>query len=283
MILTTTLVDYMARHYCKERPITAGTIEQIDISVRLFARSLGRPPTLDDLNDGVLNDWLTWLDSGRSRYTIRKHRTNILGIWRDAFQAGRLDTVPLRVRLPSVERKIPEAWTVDEIRRLLETAKTLDGCFRDFAIRRGWYWPTLILGLWDTGLRIGDILGVQRPAIAKDGRFRVLQQKTKRWKDCRLRPSTIAMIDAGLDGREYIWSIYQDRKSHNKPFRQLVGDAGIRTGTTRWIRRSAASYVELDNPGTASEFLGHKDRTIADRHYIDPTIARPTIRQPREL
>ncbi len=287
MIAEASFSDYVRSRYAASRTLSPGSIEQLCISGRMLDAFLGRRVTIRDFSDDLANQWILWLDDGqRSSYTIKKHRANLLSVWRDAFLAGLIDLQPARIRKVRTVRAIPTAWTEDEIRQLIEAGRNLHGSFRGSTVPRAWFWPSLILGLWDTGLRVGDLLGVQRDTISGNGLFRVIQQKTGEVKECRFQESTVHAIAKWKDRPDSggpIWPWGAQRKAVYRAFRQLVELAGIRKGTTRWIRRSAASYVELEHPGAASEFLGHKCRDIADRHYIDPSIARPTIRQPREL
>jgi len=282
VIRSCTLAEYVDA-YATRRPIAPASVELLRVSCRLLASYLERSPTLPDLSDDTLNGFVQWLEAGRRPATVKKHRANILSLWRDAWHGNLVEDPPARIRVVRLERSLPDAWTIEEIQQLISTAEKMRGRFRKTLIPKSWFWHSMILGLWDTGLRIGDLLEVRRPRVTGDGRFRVLQRKTQHWKDCQFRRPTLELIDSGLDGRVVIWPLWASRRDFYKAFKRIVRAARIRPGTTRWIRRSAASYVERDHPGAATEFLGHRDRTIADRHYIDPRIARPALHQPPEL
>lgn len=62
-----------------------------------------------------------------------------------------------------------------------------------------------------------------------------------------------------------------------------ISAAGDRIGTPRRLRRSAASYIERDDPGHGKRFLGHRTAGIAEAYYLDLAIANGNQVRPPDL
>ena len=116
MIANPGLSEYVSNVYATKRPIVQRSVELLHVSCRLFAVYVGHPPTLRDLSDDTLDGFVRWLEaSDRAPSTIKKHRGNILAIWRDAWRGRMLEHQPERIRMVRLDYTIPEAWTTDEI------------------------------------------------------------------------------------------------------------------------------------------------------------------------
>jgi len=283
---TDSLARYLDDHFRVERDVSNTYIEQIRGSLNLFGRFLGHVPTTEDLTDDAVNRWLVVLNHGnRSPWTVAKHRRHVLVLWHGAFNSEFVQRPPLRVRKVRVPYKPPEALSHLEVTRLLAACDTLKSHFRGSKVQRRPYFRSLILGLWDTGLRLGDLMVVRRDQIAADGTFRIIQRKTRRGLLKAFRPTTLEAMNASFPPqRELVWPLWGRTAAFHRAFKLLVIAAGLPPHiTTRWIRRAAASYVERDNPGcgAATRFLGHQSPELAARHYIDPRIAYPaTVEMP---
>jgi hypothetical protein len=48
------------------------------------------------------------------------------------------------------------------------------------------------------------------------------------------------------------------------------------SGTSKWLRRSGATHIEMVAPGKASLHLGHRTATLAAQAYIDWGQVRKT-------
>ena len=97
-----------------------------------------------------------------------------------------------------------------------------------------------------------------------------MQSKTGRVHLARIRPETMTAIDQmGTAGRETVFGVACPR-----PISRLLGEvfrsAGVTDGSLKWLRRSAATHVEMTQPGAAWKFLGHTTPRMAEKSYIDP-------------
>jgi integrase len=120
-----------------------------------------------------------------------------------------------------------------------------------------------------TGLRLADLISL--PATAVQGQMMVVQHKTGRFVAVSVRPATLAAIDQTLadEPREMIWTLWCGRQTFYERFKEIVVAAAIRPGTFRWLRRTAATQVEIVAPGRATELLGHQSRSTTESWYLD--------------
>lgn len=238
-----------------------------------FAGQYSRQPTVADLDAENVNAWLAEAKaSGRSAWTVSGYRRNILAIWTHAYQAGETDEPPLRLRTIRVPAVPIQAWTLNEIRRLDAAAARLAGDYPR-GIRRATFWRTMVHAAYSTGLRRGDLLRLRRDRIAPNGLVEITQHKTNQVVRVQLDATSLAgiakMASAG-DPRAMPW--FGHIRTFSTHFRHLVKLAGIRPGSLKWLRRSAASYCERDHPGSARHLLGHRSAGLADRYYLDRGI-----------
>jgi len=255
--------------YRLERDVSDGTIAYIRVTVRRFSDWLKKPATLDDLEDDLVNRWLaSLLDDGLARPSVKGHRGNLLSLWRCAFERELVRLPPRRVRKIKCPRTLPEAWEIQQLQSLLTEAEKMPGCFRYVPLSWAEYLRALILVAWDSGLRLGDLLTLRFDQVGTDGSLIVRQNKTGESILRKLRPETMAAVQATERARrELIFGFVHSRQVMTV-FKRLVKLAGLRGGT-RKIRKSGASHVPREE---AKDYLGHLSDHLARRHYIDPRL-----------
>jgi hypothetical protein len=270
-------VDLQAfvQRYILEHDLEPGSVEQVCVTVRIFERFLGRPATLDDLVSDTVNRWLVGMqDAGRARETVRSKRRMLLTLWNAADMDGLVGGPPSRVRRIKRVERIPECWTLSQLESLLRACETLKGDFAKLALPKRLYMRSRINAQYDTGLRHADIGSLERGWIWEGGFISIVQQKTGRCHRCRLRAETLEEIDelmAIMPKRRLIWPAFCARRRYFRFFRMLVKRAGLR-GSGKWIRRSSATYIERDHPGTAWMHLGHSRPGLDRQSYIDERL-----------
>lgn len=266
MLLSDLLAQYIENH---DYGVSPGHAKQLKVSLRAWGTFLGSEPTVADLTDERINGYLDWMRAHRKPDTCRTRRGNLLILWHWAFQESITDTAPRRVRKIRRVDRLPTAWTLEEIRSLIAAAGELTGAFHLKPWKRSAWWSSLIRAGYDTGLRLGDLLAIRSSEIRAS--MQILQHKTERWVHVSLRPATLAAIDQTLaDGsRELVWESWCGEETFYFHFRRLVSTAGIRPGTFRWLRRTAATQLERLEPGRATELLGHASRSTTEAWYID--------------
>lgn len=245
-------------------------------AVRSFERFLGRLANWRDLTDQSVNGWIVHeLDRGLSPYTVKSRRGDLLRLWRYAVDAGLTSIAPARVRVVKCPELIPHAFLTDELKALTKAAKRMRGEYHKVGIPRRLWWGSFLRAQYDTALRLGDLLRLEKSQIGHDGYVLLVQHKTGHRHRVQFRPSTLALIEkcwAAQPDRRLIWPMFCTRENFSRAFNRLRELAGLPQGTSKWIRRSSASYVEEAYPGMASHHLGHRSPDQARRHYLDLRI-----------
>lgn len=253
------LEEYLSR-YSRLHELRPTTLEHYHWVIRSFERHNGALRT-SDLSGMAVSSWLAWLqDQGRSPWTIKQRRISLLVLWRAAWQDGLAPPLEPVRRLRPV-RHSPQAWTLAEVRTLVRTAEQLR--------ERARWWSSLVRAAYDSGLRLGDLLAL---TIDQLGPVMGLSQtKTSRPVVCQLRPTTLWAIRLHLAGRTdgIVWPWPYRREALYAHFKRLVAAAGIRPGTFRWLRRTAATQSERVQPGSGTALLGHASRSTTEAWYID--------------
>jgi hypothetical protein len=258
----------VALHYCSERDLSADYRQALTRVARSMQASGITPLTLED---SVCNRWL--LGAAPSQSTTRSnYRRMGLTLWRAALdlqlathRIGRVARVKCRVAPPV-------AWSASELSRLLSHAEQMTGVFRASGCPQSLFWRGWILTGYETGVRFRDLHYLQANQM-RDCRLWVVQHKTGRPLGKQLSANCQSVLcdlaKLSTDGSLFRWAL--SRKHVFLHFRKLVKDAGL-AGSSKFLRRSGATAVEMASPGAASKFLGHLSPGLAAKHYLDPTL-----------
>lgn len=279
------LRDYVVM-YATHTGIAGATVSQLTFAVQSVENFTGEYFTTAQLGRDKLNAWIEWLESkGYAPNTVRSRRRMILTLWRAAHEEG-LASVPKKLRRVSCPDRPPVAWTMGEMQQLVATAHRLKRRIRGTSLTRANFYESLFRAQFDSALRISDLLALDVRRLAPDGRIALTQAKTGRVHLVQFQPLTMAAIARSVaesPQREKIWPTRLDRRSFFKAVKRIVAASGVRAGTSKMIRRSSASYVEKQTPGTAWRHLGHSRPGCDVKHYLDPLIVAPAIPRPPEL
>jgi integrase len=274
-----TLQHFFDNYYrpLRLRGRSANTSRLYGCTIRSFWKWLCHEPTLADLNDLTISRFLEYRGGIRSPYTAEKERTQLVSLWRFAADRNLVTDRPCVPPAPLPDR-IPEAWSIDQLRALMKAACATPG--RIGQIPAGVWYPALITVLWETAERIGAVLLCQ-PADFSPPFLHVraeYRKGGKRDKAYRLSPVACDLVARAcgqhrvfewIGSREYLWTKYKD----------VVKRAGLPTGRKcgfHQLRRSAAShYTSLG--GDAVKLLDHSSPRITNRWYLD---RRLTDREP---
>lgn len=272
------LHDYLDR-YNRTHDIRPATLEHYKWVVRSLEKRSG-PVMLAELHADLVNDWLLWLrDNGRSPWTIKQRKISLLVLWRSAWEAGLAPPIEPVRRLKPLHHD-PQAWTLAEVHKLLEAAERFT---------RPLFWCSLIRAGYDSGLRLGDLLALRISQVSAT--LNVRQRKTGSPVAIQFRPETLEAIQAHFGERkqteadgsghkqtDLVWPLWGRREAFYRGFRRLVAASGIRRGTFRWLRRTAATQVETVQAGAGTALLGHASRSTTEAWYIDRSqLAHPPL------
>lgn len=261
---------------------------KLRLVARLYGEWLGRAPVLSDFSAQQLSRWLVALDKTKAPRTIHNYRACLVTLWYHASASGLIEPPPTRmIRRVHVPRPRPDAWTLDELRKILAAAAELKGYLRRSycpkPVARSAYFVTLIHTAYETGLRRGDLWTLERRDIQPTGRIVARLAKTGMVHVCRVSDGTRKLLIAMPGRRPLAWN--RDEKRYYQHWRTICRTAGVTRGATHKVRRTAATQLWVKHPGEVQRFLGHLTPTM-QRHYVDLRFGNdpptpPPIRKPR--
>jgi integrase len=297
------LIDLFTDFYrpLRLRGRSPATARLYGCTIRTYGRYLGRDPVLDDLDELLLAKYLEHRAGQVAALTCEKERSQLCALAGLAFERRLIEIKPTVPPAPIPDR-VPVAWSLDELRRLLAAAADP----QTFVSRRGRrplfrrpgaagpgadehrlrsrFFAALVPTLWETGERIGAMLGArvedyQRPHLVVRAEAR---KGRKRDRLYRLTAETCDRVEELIAGRDagpvFDWPM--TRTYLWREFGRVVKAAGL-DGRDRvrfhQIRRSAASHFAAAG-GDACAMLDHSSPRITTKWYLDPRLADRTAR-----
>lgn len=266
--------------YVLFRALSKNSEYQLRNSVRLFELQLRRAASLDDLSDRSVSLCLVYAEQSQSPRSVANLRTNLLCLWRFACDR-QLVAPPNRVRKATRPDPCPIAWTLGELRKILQQCESLRGVFRN-SVSRPLYCSTLVRFCYESGLRRSDVWRIERVQIRPDGSIVLRQHKTKRTHTPRIRLDTLAGINR-LPGDPPLRCPFASTGDWYQFWRvEVIDPAAVRHGALQQIRRTGASWLAVDHPDAVQRYLGHRTPSM-QRYYVDESIARPQQYLPPEI
>lgn len=223
------------------------------------------------LTPANVNAFLNSLTVGAT--TKSNIRRELLTLWRYAFEEGLTDAQPVRITRIRPKYSPPQAWSLPDLARLMACAEndmravggTTDMRVCDLL-------PAWIGIAYDTGLRFGDVLSLHAGNI-RNGCVCVTASKTGKPLVRRLSEKTEEAVHVLLkksdDTSLFSWAM--TRRRAIKVWRAFLDRHGF-DGSSKWLRRSCATYVERKQPGAATRYLQHSHPALAPKHYLDETL-----------
>lgn len=256
----------IASRYCDEREVSTDYRRALHRVATSMATSGITPSTVQD------SSFNEWLGSLRGSATTRSnYRRMALTLWRAAIDSGLTTHCIGRVKKIKAPLPPPVAWSGNEIGQLLDHIDTMRGEFLSGCKHRP-YWRAWVLLGYESGLRFGDLHQLRCSSV-RGSRLTVLQHKTKQPIAKRLSPECVdalhQLVPLSPDGTIFKWAL--SRRWVIVLFKGVCAAAGLE-GSTKWLRRSGATAVEMVSPGSAQRFLGHLSPGLAQKHYIDQSL-----------
>ena len=279
------LMGFLQRTYVPSHGISEKAAKQMAVAVRAFERYLDRPPLLEDLTEIQVRDFLAAYGDGRAAATVNSKRRDLLSLWQ-AAAADDLITEPNRRRVPRRKqpKRIPEAWTLEELARLLRRLAELDYEIAGTGIPAAAYWTSIVLAVFASGCRISALRSTTSADcdLAADPAYIVVRaefQKTGEDRIYPLTPEAARAIGLHFDpNRELVWPWPFSPEYFWKRFRGYVTEAGLmptRRGLDLFhkLRRSHVTYLAATaGLEAARRSAGHTDARLTRASYIDPRI-----------
>lgn len=269
----------LARSYQTRLDLSESYQGQLLTAVRRlehFARRRLRPADFSaELVAGFLTEYLRT----HSPATVNSKRGALLRLWSHAHRQG-LCRPPQEIPKACEIRRIPTAWTVTEVERLLAECRKQPGTIAATPAR--FFWPSLVLAVYDTGARIGALRSAHTADFdAGERRLLIRGEHVKSRTDCVYwlsdqTTAAIAAIVPTCNGRLWDWPHHR-RWLWNR-FRRIVEAAGLQAdkrGMSLFhkLRRTTLSYCAAVDLDLARQQAGHASAATTLRHYVDPRIA----------
>lgn len=232
------------------------------------------------LNSESINKFLCSL-TDFAQETRANYRRELCTLLRYAHEIGLTDALPTRVRKIRVARPPARAWSMDDLTRMHEVALTDESRIGGKSSARVCdILPAWILVGYETGLRFGDVLALTKQSVRRDTLF-VVESKTGKTATFALSESALGAVsdldNLSPDDTLFLWAL--TRRRAFLLWRKFLDAHGFE-GTPRWLRRSAATYIERENAGEATRFLRHSAPHLARIHYVDPSLLAPPTAPP---
>lgn len=271
-----TLRDFLKTVYVPSRlELGRDSVRQMEISIGRLEAWAGRTLTLADLDEDLLRQFLASYRADHSPATTNSKRCQLLALWRCAWEEEYLESPPRagKIRRAKAEPNIVEAWSAEEVGRILDAAAQTPGAI--CGILASAWWESLIYVFYDTGERRGAMMKTAAADLSLAGGWIVFRQrKTKAPRWCPLSTEAIAACRAVYDpARPLMWPWPFTREWLDKSFKAILRRAGVAFGRDRGgcfhkLKRSSGTLVEA-NGGDGARHTG-TTRTVFERHYRDP-------------
>jgi len=214
--------------------------------------------------------------------TVHNMRRELLTLWRYAYLRNLTDRQPGRVRRVAARFAPPEAWGKNELRRMYERARediTPVSITSKFAVKDvmpGW----LMLG-YETAARFTDVYEADQQDFRREC-FVKRAAKTGKVMVWQLSAKCLREVE-GLLSRSPDGTLFKHCLTRRRAFKMWRGflDRHNFRGTSRWLRRSAATALEAEEPNAASVLLQHSNPQLVRRHYLDASLLAPAHRPPK--
>lgn len=273
MKLTDLFIQYKAKRLRFKSPNTARLYNH---TIRSFAKTLGRQPTIDDLTSDLVELHMSRIiEGGGSPASANKDRSQLLAMWRFAATHKIIDRWP-DVQIANEPEIVPMGWLPGDLENLLKAAETERGFLGEVPSRL--WWTALFRVLLATGERIGAIANLEKHHLQGDWLLVPAEHRKGKRRD-RLYP-------IGPDAAESVRNLISANKSDNKIFpfpyaatylykklNAVLLRAGLpidRRSKFHRMRRTVASAVAQAG-GDPTAALDHASPKTTKK-YIDPRI-----------
>jgi integrase len=254
-----TTFSKLAEHYLAQRKVSPAYQRH----VRAIAKRAGT------IGSDKLNRYLARRLEEVSGITARNERTILLSVWCHAFHSGKVDEAPRGIGKLRACRKPTKAWTVPQLKTLIEATRKHDGIRLRSGADRGALLRAWVLLGYECGARMGDLFAFGRQHIDGDS-LAWTQSKTGEPLVRVLTPACLdairVMLAKSSDGTILGWAC--GRRQATRLMRELLDQAGI-GGTSKWLRRSGATHCEMAQAGSGRLHLGHRTPGLFESAYCD--------------
>lgn len=259
------------------RQATAGTAQHYERTIELLYSFAGRELTCNELTDELVENFLSdCFERGVKAGTCNHYRADLLAFWRFAWKKRLTDDLPRDVPKLKVEQQLVDAWTTDELSRIIDAASQLDGNVCDIPAKV--WWPAFVLTIYDTGLRFNALMLRKTSDLDFNTGWLSVDasdQKQRKGQALKLHEDTLRLVRTMQPAdREFLfpWAFVCSHSIRDQ-YRNILQAAGL-PHTSRdlfhKLRRTSATFLAaVTDENTASKHLGHSSVSVP-RRYLDP-------------
>jgi len=294
---TTTLLDAFHQLYrpLRLRGKSHRTTQLYECCFRAFGRWLGREPVVADLDDLVVSRYLEARAGQVAPLTAERERIQLCALAR-LLAERRVIEFPLTVPPGRLPDRVPEAWSLEDMARLLAAAADpATYCGRsgrprifplpalgkpaatpEAAVAVASFFSALIPTLWETGERIWAVMEARqedyrRPHLLLRAEAR---KGAKRDRVYQLSAATCDRLEALIvPGQDRVFPWASSKTTLWNQLRKIMTAAGLRGEKKRLgfhqIRRTACTHYAAAG-GDPRWFLDHENLRTTTRWYLDP-------------
>jgi integrase len=229
---------------------------------------------ISTVNRDTFNKFVDWLKNQPiAPETKKSRRRGMLTLLAYAYDQGWCKDPLVRTRKISVPKRTPRAWSFAQVQHLVKTIDTMQNMRPVAGVPYCDWWSSLVMAAWDTGLRLGDLLSLTRDAIDEDGNVRKLQSKTQREHFVSTNKATMEVIArfTAKKSKTLIWNLDYPRRKFFSEFQRIMIAANLK-GSFKFLRRSAVTFAESQQPGAGQRLADHQDSRTTRESYIDSTL-----------
>lgn len=254
------LLHDFAKRYATRIGAKPGYLEQLLV----FTKRL--PWHVEEITTDMVDEYLTQALTNRAANTVANHRRMLTTLMAEAKRLGVNGCIVERFRRVKTPTPLPVAWSLTEIKHLVETARRTPGHIRD--LEKASFLEAWFLTAYATGLRAGDLIDMRWDQL-RGRRIYVRQQKTS-------TPHVAVFTDEALSAcralpkRQRIFGDFAALNTIQQWVAECVERAGL-SGSTKTLRKSCATYAKVKGMSPKAK-LGHLTDGLAERHYVDQML-----------
>jgi integrase len=268
------LIDAIRDIYAPLQGVSERTERLYGLTVKQFSDFLQHPAGVADLEETQVAKFLAHRLRTRSVATVAKDRAQIRALWEFLARRGVASTWP-SVRPIRVPERVPRAWLIDEMRRLIVAAGETDGEVGGVPARL--WWRALLLVCFEAGERIGGVLSLEWRDVHEDGIvIRAEGRKGGRrdiWRGIS-RECYCAIMAIRTD-RRLVFDWDRAPTALWTHYTKILRRAGLPTdrgSKFHRVRKTTASFAALG--GLDPQAVMDHASAATTRKYLDPRIVR---------
>lgn len=216
-----------------------------------------------------LNAFIKKRATERESTTVRSERGILLTLYKWGYENKMIDDAPRGVMRIKARKKPTKAWTIDQLRSLVDATRKHDGERLRSGADLGVFLRCWVLVAYETGARFGDVMSFTADNLDGD----TLSWTQSKTGDAMVRTLTKAcqgsiatMLASSPTGSILGWAC--GGRMAMKHMRSLIDSQGI-GGTGKWLRRSGATHCEMERAGAGRLHLGHRSPALFEQAYAD--------------